>query len=180
MFTAYPGIFLHAGLLHDFHYPACGCDACDSNWVAEADGLEQQVLAVVTGHYREGIERGLRPWSSTRSPTLTAGLQGDLAPKTSPQSDSNRPSPSSETSLKGGPPGHTQPQTHAERRVTVGDEMPCTPCAIDGMPRLCYFQGSPAGTAVPWWDSNCHRPSDRSHSDIRLARRGPSASSSLT
>jgi hypothetical protein len=42
--TAYPGIFLHAGLLHDFHYPVCGCDACDSNWVAEADELEQQVL----------------------------------------------------------------------------------------------------------------------------------------
>jgi hypothetical protein len=62
VFTAYPGIFLHAGLLHDFHYPACGCDACDSNWVAEADQLEQQVLAVVTGHYREGIERRLRPW----------------------------------------------------------------------------------------------------------------------
>ena len=61
VFTAYPGIFLHAGLLHDFHYPACGCDACDSNWVAEADQLEQQVLAVVTGHYRESIERGLRP-----------------------------------------------------------------------------------------------------------------------
>lgn len=62
VFTAYPGIFLHAGLLHDFHYPACGCDACDSSWVAEADRLEQQVLAVVTGYYREGIERGLRPW----------------------------------------------------------------------------------------------------------------------
>lgn len=62
VFTSYPGIFLHAGLLHDFHYPVCGCDACDSTWNAEADDLEQQVLAVVTGHYREGIERGIRPW----------------------------------------------------------------------------------------------------------------------
>lgn len=62
VFTAYPGIILHAGLLHDFHYPVCGCDACDSHWAAEADELEQQVLAVATGHYREGIERGLRPW----------------------------------------------------------------------------------------------------------------------
>jgi hypothetical protein len=28
--TTYPGIYLHAGVLHDFHYPVCGCDACDS------------------------------------------------------------------------------------------------------------------------------------------------------
>ncbi len=62
VFTAYPGIFLHAGLLHDFHYPVCGCDACDSNWEAEAEELEQQVLAVVTGNYREAIDRGFRPW----------------------------------------------------------------------------------------------------------------------
>jgi hypothetical protein len=55
--TAYPGIYLHAGVLHDFHYPVCGCDACDSTWQAEADQLEQQVLAVVTGHYRETLER---------------------------------------------------------------------------------------------------------------------------
>lgn len=57
VFTAYPGIYMHAGLLNDFHYPVCGCDACDSNWQAEADSLERQVLAVVTGHYHETIER---------------------------------------------------------------------------------------------------------------------------
>lgn len=63
VFTAYPGIYMHAGLLNDFHYPVCGCDACDSNWQAEADDLEQQVLAVVTGHYHETIEqRDLDPW----------------------------------------------------------------------------------------------------------------------
>lgn len=62
VFTSYPGIFVHAGLLHDFHYPVCGCDACDSTWNLEADELESQVLAVVTGHYRETIERGFRPW----------------------------------------------------------------------------------------------------------------------
>lgn len=53
---------MHAGLSHDFHYPVCGCDACDSNWEAEADELEQQVFATVSGNYRETIERGLRPW----------------------------------------------------------------------------------------------------------------------
>lgn len=61
VFTAYPGIYMHAGLLHDFHYPVCGCDACDSSWQAEADELEQQVFATVSGNYRETIERGLRP-----------------------------------------------------------------------------------------------------------------------
>lgn len=62
VFTAYPGIILHAGLLHDLHYPVCGCDACDSHWAAEADELEKHVLAVVSGHYREGIERGSPTW----------------------------------------------------------------------------------------------------------------------
>ncbi|GAA2231671.1 DUF6226 family protein [Herbiconiux moechotypicola] len=55
--TAYPGIYLHAGVLHDFHYPVCGCDACDSTWQHEADRLEEQVLAVVAGNYRETLER---------------------------------------------------------------------------------------------------------------------------
>ncbi len=59
VFTAYPGVLLHAGLLHDFFYPLCGCDACDDVWTTEADDLEQQVLAVVTGHYRESIDDGL-------------------------------------------------------------------------------------------------------------------------
>ncbi|WP_454112102.1 DUF6226 family protein [Microbacterium aurum] len=63
VFTAYPGIYMHAGALNDFHYPVCGCDACDSNWQAEADNLERHVLAVVTGHYHETIERrDLDPW----------------------------------------------------------------------------------------------------------------------
>jgi hypothetical protein len=63
VFTAYPGIHLHAGVLNDFHYPVCGCDACDSTWDAEADELEHQVHAVVTGHYGESIERRLGgPW----------------------------------------------------------------------------------------------------------------------
>ena len=54
---------MHAGLLNDFHYPVCGCDACDSSWQAEADDLERQVLAVAAGLYREIIEwRELDPW----------------------------------------------------------------------------------------------------------------------
>lgn len=60
VFTAYPGLYVHAGLLHDFHYPVCGCDACDTTWVAEVEGLEQLVFAVVGGHYRELV--GHEPW----------------------------------------------------------------------------------------------------------------------
>lgn len=62
VFTAYPGIYMHAGLLHDFHYPVCGCDACDSNWEAEADRLEQQVFATISGNFRETIESGPHAW----------------------------------------------------------------------------------------------------------------------
>lgn len=60
--TGYPGLYLHAGFLHDFHYPSCGCDACDSTWHAEADELEQDVLAAVSGGYRESVGPGQRPW----------------------------------------------------------------------------------------------------------------------
>ena len=77
VFTAYPGIYMHAGLLNDFHYPVCGCDACDSNWQAEADDLERQVLRIAAGHYRETIERrGLDPWvgySFTHTDGATSG-----------------------------------------------------------------------------------------------------------
>jgi len=62
VFTTYPGISVHAGLLHDFPHPICGCDACDSNWQVEADDLEQLVFSVVAGTYRETVERGIRPW----------------------------------------------------------------------------------------------------------------------
>ncbi|GAA5149123.1 hypothetical protein GCM10025768_11830 [Microbacterium pseudoresistens] len=58
VFTAYPGIVMHAGLLHDFLYPVCGCDACDSSWAREADRLESQVLAVAAGNYRESADLG--------------------------------------------------------------------------------------------------------------------------
>lgn len=77
VFTAYPGISMHAGLLNDFHYPVCGCAACDSNWQAEAEVLERHVLAIAAGHYRETIERqDLDPWvgfSLTHADGTTSG-----------------------------------------------------------------------------------------------------------
>ena len=62
VYTDYPGVFVHAGLLHDFFYPMCGCDACDSAWEAEADELERHVFAVVGGGYRESVTDGREPW----------------------------------------------------------------------------------------------------------------------
>ena len=35
----------------------CGCDACDTTWQREADELEEHVFAVVSGNYRESVER---------------------------------------------------------------------------------------------------------------------------
>ena len=52
-FTTYPGLILHAGLLHDLVYPICGCDACDETAIGQAELLEGHVSAVVAGHYRE-------------------------------------------------------------------------------------------------------------------------------
>jgi len=80
VFTPYPSIHLHAGLLHDFFFPSCGCDACDSTWSGEADELEQQVLAVVTGNYRESVDRGLRPWLEHRFTYPDGTWQGGRGP----------------------------------------------------------------------------------------------------
>jgi hypothetical protein len=63
VFTAYPGVIVHAGLLHDFVYPACGCDACDETWQSVADELEWTVQDVVSGGYREEVRGMVRePW----------------------------------------------------------------------------------------------------------------------
>jgi Family of unknown function (DUF6226) len=57
VFTAYPGVVVHAGLLHDFVYPMCGCDACDETWQVVADELESIVQIVASGGYREEVRR---------------------------------------------------------------------------------------------------------------------------
>jgi len=55
VFTSFPSVILHAGLLHDFLYPFCGCDACDESWERFADELEREVLAVAAGGYAETV-----------------------------------------------------------------------------------------------------------------------------
>ncbi|PPF16132.1 DUF6226 family protein [Rathayibacter sp. AY1A7] len=58
VWTVFPGVLLHAGTLHRFNYPVCGCDACDDEWTALADDLERTVFDVVAGRYEESIAAG--------------------------------------------------------------------------------------------------------------------------
>lgn len=61
--TGYPGVMVHAGLLHDFPFPVCGCDACDETAETTADRMEMLVLTVAAGGYRERYPVGSRRWS---------------------------------------------------------------------------------------------------------------------
>ena len=57
-FTSFPGVVMHAGMLHDFIYPSCGCDACDETAITQVEELEQLVLGVAAGCYRERYPAG--------------------------------------------------------------------------------------------------------------------------
>lgn len=61
--TGYPGVIVHAGELHDFPFPVCGCDACDETVETTADRLEMLVLTVAAGGYSERYPVGRRRWS---------------------------------------------------------------------------------------------------------------------
>lgn len=118
VFTAYPGIHVHAGLLHDFHYPVCGCDACDSTWDAEADDLEKQVQAVVSGNYREHIERGLSPWVEHRFTYADGEWRGGRSRARDMPADQVRAAkPILRTSPTAGRPGLTPPRARARART---------------------------------------------------------------
>lgn len=53
VFTSFPGLMVHAGVLHDFGYPQCGCDACDDTTLSQIQQLEELVLGVAAGSYHE-------------------------------------------------------------------------------------------------------------------------------
>ena len=61
--TGYPGVMVHAGVLHDFPFPVCGCDACDETVETTADRLELLVLSVAAGGYSERYPVGRKRWS---------------------------------------------------------------------------------------------------------------------
>ena len=64
--TRFPGVYLHAGSLHDFHFPACGCDACDDDVPNLAEELEWTVRTVVSGGYSERFGPGRGDWIECR------------------------------------------------------------------------------------------------------------------
>ncbi|MFG6501976.1 DUF6226 family protein [Microbacterium sp. P05] len=55
-YTAFPSVIVHAGALHDFLFPVCGCDACDESWQSAADALEWTVATIAGGGYYERID----------------------------------------------------------------------------------------------------------------------------
>ncbi|MGO4807835.1 DUF6226 family protein [Arthrobacter sp. 2MCAF15] len=61
--TGYPGVVVHAGVLHDFPFPVCGCDACDETAETTAERMEMLVLTVAAGGYAERYPVGRRRWS---------------------------------------------------------------------------------------------------------------------
>ncbi len=61
--TGSPGVVVHAGALHDFPFPICGCDACDETAESEASRLETLVLGVAAGGYGERYPVGRKKWA---------------------------------------------------------------------------------------------------------------------
>ena len=51
--TRCPGVSIHAGSLHDFRFPACGCDGCDDDVADLMSQLEWTVGTVVAGGYSD-------------------------------------------------------------------------------------------------------------------------------
>jgi hypothetical protein len=61
--TRYPGVVVHAGVLHDFPFPVCGCDACDETAQTTAARMERLVLSVAAGGFSERYPVGSQRWS---------------------------------------------------------------------------------------------------------------------
>lgn len=73
--SRFPGVFLHAGWLHDFHFPMCGCDACDDNVTDLIDQLEWTVRTVVSGGYSESFAPGSGDWIEYRLDESGVGMR---------------------------------------------------------------------------------------------------------
>jgi Family of unknown function (DUF6226) len=75
--TSFPSVIIHAGVLQDFLYPICGCDACDETWESFAEEMEWQVLAVVAGRYKETIRSGRWVGMSLESVDGSGSMRGE-------------------------------------------------------------------------------------------------------
>jgi len=83
VYTNRPAVLLHAGMLHDFPFPGCGCDACDETAESAAGEIEEIVMAVAEGRYREWLDAGdesLRPPGQWANSPPAAARGADVAP----------------------------------------------------------------------------------------------------
>ena len=55
--SAFPSVYLEAGVAFSEHFPPCGCDACDDSVEREARRLEEVVFGVVAGGLVESVRR---------------------------------------------------------------------------------------------------------------------------
>lgn len=85
--TSEPGMFLHAGALHDFYFPVCSCDACDEDLEGLAEELEWTTRMVVAGQYSERFDRWPSRWIEYRLDEPGVGMRSgrsrarDIAPE---------------------------------------------------------------------------------------------------
>lgn len=70
-FTDFPSLLVRYGSWHVESFPVCGCDACDETVEGEAERLEDLLLHVVAGRFREEL---VVPW--IRQPRLRYWLGG--------------------------------------------------------------------------------------------------------
>ncbi|MDJ0322503.1 DUF6226 family protein [Cryobacterium sp. PH31-AA6] len=73
--TPFTGVYLHAGLLNDFHLPVCGCDACDEDVLNLAEELEWTTRTVVSGGYSERFDPGRGDWIEYRLEEPGVGMR---------------------------------------------------------------------------------------------------------
>jgi hypothetical protein len=77
-FTSTSAVFLHAGVLRDFAYPSCRCDACDEGIGATLDRLEWTVFAVTDGNFRESVTGRRRRWAGYEINTREESESGSV------------------------------------------------------------------------------------------------------
>lgn len=74
--TSFAGVYVQAGLLHDFQFTVCGCDACDEDALGLADELEWTVRTVVAGGYSEQFEPWPGRWIASKLEEPGVGMRG--------------------------------------------------------------------------------------------------------